>query len=69
MNNLDIQNLESEEELFIYQDFFNSFEIRTLFNTLNTFVTTIRFSNQKYSNSKLSDAKALMELSRAKYFY
>ncbi|CAD8161054.1 unnamed protein product [Paramecium pentaurelia] len=69
MNSIDIQNMDQEEELINYQDYFNSFEIKSLFQTMNIFVTTIKYSNQKYSNSKHSDAIALMELSRAKDFY
>ncbi|CAD8181039.1 unnamed protein product [Paramecium pentaurelia] len=69
MNSIDIQNMDQEEELINYQDYFNSFEIKSLFQTMNIFVTTIKYSNQKYSNSKHSDALALMELSKAKDFY
>ncbi|CAD8096251.1 unnamed protein product [Paramecium sonneborni] len=69
MNGIDIQNMDQEEELSNYQEYFNSFEIKSLFQTMNIFVTTIKYSNQKYSNSKHSDALALMELSKAKDFY
>ncbi|CAD8194998.1 unnamed protein product [Paramecium octaurelia] len=69
MNGIDIQNMDQEEELINYQDYFNSFEIKSLFQTMNIFVTTIKYSNQKYSNFKHSDALALMELSKAKDFY
>ena len=36
---------------------------------MNNFITTIKYSNQKYFKSKYSDAIALMELSSAKDFY
>ena len=69
MNSIDIQNMDQGEELIDYEDYFNSFEIKSLFQTMNIFITTIKYSNQKYSNSLHSDAIALMELSKAKDFY
>jgi hypothetical protein len=36
---------------------------------MNIFVTTLKYSNQKYFNTKSSDSIAMMELSRAKGFY
>ena len=80
MNGIDVQNIDQEEELLLYQEYFNSYEIKvisiyiyiyifinviqnikkikliikkkkSLFKTMNIFVTTIKYSNFKYTNS------------------
>jgi hypothetical protein len=45
---------------------FSSFEIKSLFESINKIVQDIKFSNQIFVNF---DDQSLLDLSKAKYFY